>query len=171
MKEAEKAEILQKFKNNELKMLVATTVVEVGIDVQDATIMFIEHSERFGLSQLHQLRGRVGRGNKKSRCILLYAGNLGEVSAERLKVMKKYDDGFKIAEEDLRIRGGGDILGTKQSGFIGFKFATLPEHEDLLNDARDKAKEIVKMPTLSEPNKVLLCLFGYDESLNYINAG
>lgn len=173
MKEAEKTAVLEKFLSGEHRLLVATTVVEVGIDVRDATVMFIEHSERFGLSQLHQLRGRIGRGNKKSTCILLYSGKLGDQSAERLKVMKKTDDGFVIAEEDLRIRGAGDVLGTRQSGFAEFHFAQMPDHQDLLFKARDEAKDILKSdPQLNGRNlRVLLSLFEYDESISYISAG
>ncbi len=176
MKEAEKSAVLQKFLNGEIRLLVATTVVEVGIDVRDATIMFIEHSERFGLSQLHQLRGRVGRGDKESKCILLYAGNLGQASIERLKVMKNTNDGFKIAEEDLRIRGSGDMLGTKQSGFIEFKFAFMPDHENLLEKAREDARGIMKTdPGFATPRgqnlRLLLSLFEYDETIDYVNAG
>lgn len=176
MKEAEKAEVLEKFLKGENQLLVATTVVEVGIDVRDATIMFIEHSERFGLSQLHQLRGRIGRGNKKSTCILLYSGKLGEQSAERLKVMKKTNDGFIIAEEDLRIRGAGDVLGTRQSGFAEFKFAQMPEHQELLYKAQEDAERILETDPYfksqrGEALKYLLSLFEYDESVNYISAG
>lgn len=176
MKEAEKTAVLEKFLKGEHQLLVATTVVEVGIDVRDATVMFIEHSERFGLSQLHQLRGRIGRGNRKSTCILLYSGKLGEDSSERLKVMKKTDNGFTIAEEDLRIRGGGDMLGTKQSGFAEFRFAQMPEHQELLFRAREEAREILqKDPDLKDSRgqnlKILLSLFEYDESLSYISAG
>ena len=154
----------------------ATTVVEVGIDVRDATVMFIEHSERFGLSQLHQLRGRIGRGDKESTCILLYSGRLGPESTERLKVMKKTNDGFIIAEEDLRLRGAGDVLGTRQSGFSEFRFAQMPEHQDLLFKARDEASEILQKDqqlktARGEVLKILLSLFEYDESINYISAG
>ena len=176
MKEAEKSDILQQFQRGDIKMLVATTVVEVGIDVRDATIIFIEHADRFGLSQLHQLRGRVGRGDKKSTCILLYAGNLGGTSMERLKVMKKYNDGFKIAEEDLKIRGAGNMLGTRQSGFHEFRFAVMPHHEFFLMEAREEAKQILKSdPKLSSERgknlQLLLCLFEYDETISYMNAG
>ena len=176
LKEAEKTAVLEKFLKGEHRLLIATTVVEVGIDVRDATVMFIEHSERFGLSQLHQLRGRVGRSDKASTCILLYSGRLGEQSAERLKVMKKHNDGFIIAEEDLRIRGAGDVLGTRQSGFASFRFAQVPEHEDLLYKARDDAEEILKndpqfKTERGENLKTLLSLFEYDESINYLSAG
>ena len=114
---------MQRFANGDSRLLVATTVVEVGVDVPDATIMVIEHAERFGLSQLHQLRGRVGRSDKASSCLLLYADKVGETSRERLKVMRESNDGFYLAEEDLRLRGSGEILGTRQSGMPAFHFA------------------------------------------------
>ncbi len=176
MKEAEKTAVLEKFLRGEHQLLVATTVIEVGIDVRDASVMFIEHSERFGLSQLHQLRGRIGRGDKESTCILLYSGRLGVESAERLKVMKKTSDGFVIAEEDLRIRGAGEVMGTRQSGFTSFSFAQMPEHEELLYKARDEAAEILAADAhlksaRGEKLKLLLSLFEYDESINYISAG
>ncbi|PIR31908.1 MAG: ATP-dependent DNA helicase RecG [Alphaproteobacteria bacterium CG11_big_fil_rev_8_21_14_0_20_44_7] len=176
MKEQQKNEVLQKFINGEHQLLIATTVIEVGIDVRDATIMFIEHAERFGLSQLHQLRGRVGRGDKKSTCILLYAGKLGQASEERLKVMKKYNDGFKIAEEDLKIRGAGEIMGTRQSGFKEFKFAEMPEQQEDLFQAREEARKILQSdPKLLSARgknlRLLLSLFEYDETMEYISAG
>ncbi len=171
LKEKEKDEVLQKFLNGEHKILVATTVIEVGINVPDATIMFIEHAERFGLSQLHQLRGRVGRGDKESKCILLYAGTPGEISAERLKIIKNSTDGFVIAEEDLKLRGSGEVLGTKQSGFAEFKFAQFPRDIDLLEKVRHAAIETVKQNRIDNPKQILLTLFGYDETIDYVNAG
>lgn len=167
LKEEEKNKVLQKFISGEHQLLVATKVVEVGIDVRDATIMFIEHAERFGLSQLHQLRGRVGRGEKKSTCILIYSGNPGETSKRRLMVMKEHDDGFRIAEEDLNIRGGGDTLGTRQSGFKFFRFAEFPKHSELLEQAHKEAQTAA----ISENIKLLLSLLEYDESISYLNAG
>lgn len=176
MKEAEKEAALKKFIDGEFQLLIATTVIEVGIDVSDATIIFIEHAERFGLSQLHQLRGRVGRGDKKSTCILLYSGNISGNSEARLKIMKDTNDGFIIAEEDLKLRGGGDMLGTRQSGFAAFKFTIMSEHKELLFEARKKAKEILKEdPKLTGKNganlRLLLTLFEYDETMEYISAG
>ena len=109
-------------------MLVATTVIEVGVDVPEATIMVIEHAERFGLAQLHQLRGRVGRGAARSTCLLLYKAPLGETAKARLEIMRETEDGFRIAEEDLRLRGEGDVLGTRQSGMPGFRIARLEVH-------------------------------------------
>src|ERR1700712_5318485 len=107
---------MAEFADGGLDLLVATTVVEVGVDVPAATVMVIEHAERFGLSQLHQLRGRVGRGDKPSSCILLYADNSGETAKARIRVLRETNDGFRIAEEDRKLRGGGDLLGTRQSG-------------------------------------------------------
>ena len=123
MKPAERDAVMARFLAGEIRVLVATTVVEVGVDVPDATIMVIEHAERFGLAQLHQLRGRVGRGDKPSVCLLLYKAPLGAVARERLAIMRETEDGFRIAEEDLRLRGGGEILGTRQSGMPGFRIA------------------------------------------------
>ncbi|TIT40159.1 MAG: ATP-dependent DNA helicase RecG, partial [Mesorhizobium sp.] len=121
MKGAEKDEAMRAFKQGETRILIATTVIEVGVDVPDATIMVIEHAERFGLAQLHQLRGRVGRGDIKSSCVLLYKDPLGETAKRRLSVMRETEDGFLIAEEDLKLRGEGELLGTRQSGTPGFQ--------------------------------------------------
>jgi ATP-dependent DNA helicase RecG len=126
------------------RVLVATTVIEVGVDVPDATIIVIEHAERFGLAQLHQLRGRVGRGDKPSSCVLLYKGPLGETAGARLNIMRETNDGFLIAEEDLRLRGGGEILGTRQSGHTGFPDCPGDEHADLMEVARDDARLILE---------------------------
>ena len=128
------------FATGALSILVSTTVIEVGVDVPNASIMIIEHAERFGLAQLHQLRGRVGRGAQDSSCILLYRQPLSEAARERLNVMRRTEDGFVIAEEDLRLRGGGELLGTRQSGLPLFRVATLPEHQPLLEAARDQAR-------------------------------
>lgn len=176
MKEDEKTKIVDEFKNGDKQILVATTVIEVGIDVPDASIIFIEHADRFGLSQLHQLRGRVGRGSKQSTCVLLYADKLSQTAIERLKIMRENHDGFKIAEEDLKIRGSGDILGTKQSGLPNFKFATLPDNYHLLEQAREEAREIIKSDPQLKTEKgknlqILLNLFEYDETIEYISAG
>ena len=112
---------MARFAAGETRLLVATTVIEVGVDVPEATVMVIEHAERFGLAQLHQLRGRVGRGAGHSTCLLLYQAPLGETAKARLAIMRETEDGFRIAEEDLRLRGEGDVLGTRQSGMPGFR--------------------------------------------------
>ena len=133
---------IQKFKNSISKILLATTVVEVGIDIPDADIIVIECSNRYGLAQLHQLRGRVGRGNKKSNCILLYENNLSHIAEQRLKTLKHNDDGFLIAEEDLILRGPGEILGTRQSGQNNFKFVNFKYHNELIDIAKEEAKKL-----------------------------
>jgi ATP-dependent DNA helicase RecG len=176
MKPAEKDEVMARFANGELNILVATTVIEVGVNVPEATIMVIEHAERFGLSQLHQLRGRVGRGGDKSYCFLLYNGPLGETAKERLSVMRETEDGFLIAEKDLQLRGGGDILGVKQSGLPQFRLADLNVHGTLLAAARDDARLIIeKDPELkSERGKALttlLYLFERDQAIQYLRSG
>jgi ATP-dependent DNA helicase RecG len=158
------------------RVLVATTVVEVGVDVPDATIIVIEHAERFGLAQLHQLRGRVGRSDLPSTCLLLYKGPLGQVAEERLRIMRETEDGFVIAEADLKLRGGGEILGTRQSGMPGFRLAH-PEHQTaLMETARDDARLIVETDpdlksTRGEALRVLLYLFGRDAAIRLIRAG
>src|SRR5215475_3401198 len=116
------------FASNELDLLVATTVIEVGVDVPEATVIVIERAERFGLAQLHQLRGRIGRGDKPSTCLLLYASPLSEIAKRRLNILRETEDGFRIAEEDLRLRGAGDVLGTRQSGMPGFRVARIETH-------------------------------------------
>ena len=138
--------------------------------------MVIEHAERFGLSQLHQLRGRIGRGAAKSTCLLLYQGPLGETARARLKIMRETEDGFVIAEEDLRLRGAGELLGTRQSGFPEFHLADLAVHDDLLVIARDDAKVIIERdPELTsergEALRHLLYLFERDEGVRYLRSG
>lgn len=170
MKAADREVTMGKFRDGEIRLLVATTVIEVGVDVPNATVMVIEHAERFGLSQLHQLRGRVGRGEKSSSCLLLYGEGLGENARRRMEVMRETEDGFKIAEEDLKLRGAGDILGTKQSGMPEFKLADMSVHTDLLLTARDDAKHILHTdPKLSSERgqtlRALLRLFDYDEEI------
>ena len=136
----EKDAVMTDFAAGRLKLLVATTVVEVGVDVPNATIMVIEHAERFGLAQLHQLRGRVGRGAAESACILLYDGQLSETARARLDVLRRTEDGFEIAETDWSLRGGGDLLGLKQSGFPDYRLADPVAHRDLLLAAADDAR-------------------------------
>ncbi|WP_075852670.1 ATP-dependent DNA helicase RecG [Rhizobium hainanense] len=172
----EKDAVMMAFKNGEIRLLVATTVVEVGVDVPDATIMVIEHAERFGLAQLHQLRGRVGRGDEASTCILLYKGPLGETGHARLSIMRDTEDGFRIAEEDLKLRGEGELLGTRQSGTPGFRIASLEAHADLLEIARkDAAYLIERDPELTSERGVavrtLLYLFRRDEAIRFLRAG
>jgi len=172
----EKDAVMLAFKSGELRLLVATTVVEVGVDVPDATIMVIEHAERFGLAQLHQLRGRVGRGDEASTCILLYKGPLGETGHARLSIMRETEDGFRIAEEDLKLRGEGELLGTRQSGTPGFRIASLEDHADLLEIARkDAAYLIERDPELTSERgqavRTLLYLFRRDEAIRFLHAG
>ncbi len=176
MKAEEKDAAMRAFKEGDTRLLVATTVIEVGVDVPDATIMVIEHAERFGLAQLHQLRGRVGRGTEASSCLLVYKGPLGETAKARLEIMRATEDGFVIAEEDLRLRGGGEVLGTRQSGLPGFRVARLDRHGDLLAAARDDARLILaRDPTLATPRgealRVLLHLFDQDRGIRLVEAG
>ena len=146
MKDADKHQILQDFKDKKTKILLATTVIEVGIDVPDANIMVIENSERFGLAQLHQLRGRVGRGEKESFCILMHTDSLNELSEKRLEIITETNDGFVIAEEDLKLRGPGDILGLSQTGQPSFTFFDLLANEELQVEAERLAQEVIKLP-------------------------
>ena len=176
MKAAEKDRAMAEFAGGSLAILVATTVIEVGVDVADATVMVVEHAERFGLAQLHQLRGRVGRGGQAGTCLLLYAPPLGETARGRLNIMRETDDGFRIAEEDLRLRGAGEVLGTRQSGMPAFRVADLAEHAALLAAARDDAKLILaRDPELrsqrGEALRVLLYLFERDAAVRYLGAG
>ncbi|MDE4601362.1 ATP-dependent DNA helicase RecG [Sinorhizobium meliloti] len=172
----EKDAVMLAFKNGEIRLLVATTVVEVGVDVPDATNMVIEHAERFGLAQLHQLRGRVGRGDEASTCILLYKSPLSEAGRARLSVLRESEDGFLIAEEDLKLRGEGELLGTRQSGTPGFLIASLEAHADLLEMARkDAAYVIDRDPELTSERgqalRTLLYLFRRDEAIRFLRAG
>ena len=176
MKPAERDAAMAKFQSGETTILVATTVIEVGVDVPEATIMVVEHAERFGLAQLHQLRGRVGRGAGKSSCLLAYHPPLGETAKARLKILRETDDGFVIAEEDLRLRGAGELLGKRQSGMPEFKLADLAAHGELLAAARDDAKLILSRdPELRSPRgealRVLLYLFERDEAVRLLRTG
>lgn len=176
MKAAEKDAAMMDFKDGKTRVLVATTVIEVGVDVPDATIMVIEHAERFGLAQLHQLRGRVGRGSKASTCLLLYKAPLGDIAKDRLKIMRETEDGFRIAEEDLKLRGEGEILGTRQSGTPGFQIAQMEHHGDLLEIARDNARLILNEDAeLTGPQgealRHLLYLHSKDEAVRLLRAG
>ncbi|HEY0725245.1 MAG TPA: ATP-dependent DNA helicase RecG, partial [Pyrinomonadaceae bacterium] len=176
MKGADKDAAMARFAAGETRLLVATTVIEVGVDVPEATIMVIEHSERFGLAQLHQLRGRIGRGTGASTCLLLYKTPLGEIAKARLAILRETEDGFRIAEEDLRLRGEGDVLGTRQSGYPGFRIARPELHGQYLGAARDDAALVLgRDPTLATPRgealRQLLYLFGKDEAIKLIRAG
>jgi ATP-dependent DNA helicase RecG len=173
---AEKDRVMAQFGSGEVSLLVATTVVEVGVDVPAATIMVIENAERFGLAQLHQLRGRIGRGSEASTCLLLYKEPLGEMSKARLKVIRETADGFRIAEEDLKLRGEGDVLGVRQSGLPGYRIARSDVHAQLITQARDEALRIMKEnPGLTggrgEALRCLLYLFERDEALPLMGAG
>jgi ATP-dependent DNA helicase RecG len=176
MKGVDKDTVMAKFQSGEISILVATTVIEVGVNVPEATIMVIEHAERFGLAQLHQLRGRVGRGADKSTCLLVRAEHVGEVAKSRLKIMRESEDGFLIAEEDLKLRGSGEILGTRQSGMPDFKLVDFAVHSDLIEMARDDARLIVSkdMELMSERGKALrhlLYLFERDEGIRLMQSG
>ena len=176
MKGPEKDAAMQRFQRGETKILVATTVIEVGVDVPEATIMVIEHAERFGLAQLHQLRGRVGRGAERSTCLLLYKGPLGAAGRARLEILRETEDGFRIAEEDLRLRGEGDVLGARQAGAPGFRLASLEVHGDLLRAARAEAAAAIEAdPRLADeahrPLRTLLWLFERDAAVKLLEAG
>ena len=176
MKAEEKDAIMEQFQNGALKILVATTVIEVGVNVPEATIMIIENAERFGLAQLHQLRGRVGRGQDKSSCVLLYQGHLSETARARLNILRQTEDGFLIAEEDLRLRGSGELLGTRQSGLPVFRMADLSTHGELLMAARDDVNLILNQdPQLDssrgEALRILLYLFGRDAAIRLLHSG
>lgn len=173
---ADKDAAMARFAAGETRLLVATTVIEVGVDVPEATVMVIEHAERFGLAQIHQLRGRVGRGRERSTCLLLYRVPLGETAKARLEILRETEDGFRIAEEDLRLRGEGDVLGTRQSGMPGFNVARIEVHGPLLEPARKDAQLILSRdPALTSPRgqalRHLLYLFERDEAIRLLRAG
>jgi ATP-dependent DNA helicase RecG len=176
MKGAEKDAAMARFAGGETQLLVATTVIEVGVDVPEATVMVVEHAERFGLAQLHQLRGRIGRGTGHSTCLLLYKTPLGETAKARLATLRETEDGFRIAEEDLKLRGEGDLLGTRQSGLPGFRVARLEFHGKYLGAARDDAALILSRDSglaneRGQALRHLLYLFGKDEAIKLIRAG
>jgi ATP-dependent DNA helicase RecG len=176
LKGAERDAAMAAFKMGETRVLVATTVIEVGVDIPEASIMVVEHAERFGLAQLHQLRGRVGRGAARSTCLLVYHGPLGPTAKQRLAALRSTDDGFVIAEEDLRLRGAGELLGTKQSGLPEFHFADLSLHGELLAAARDDVQLILQrdgglQSARGEGLRALLYLFEQDEAVRYLRTG
>lgn len=163
---------VQEFKNGKYKILVATTVIEVGIDVKDACLIVIEDAQKFGLSQLHQLRGRVGRGDLQSYCVLLHSSNISKAALHRLNIIKQSTDGFFIAEKDLSLRGGGDLIGTKQSGYFEYKIAKIPNHLSLLSQVKDYSKQVFENNFLKQSSnrtefEMLLKIFGYDTVLEY----
>jgi len=180
MKSAEKDRAMAAFadpaREGAVDLLVATTVIEVGIDVPAATVMVVEHAERFGLAQLHQLRGRIGRGAEASTCLLLYQPPLGEIARQRLAILRDTEDGFRIAEEDLRLRGAGEVLGTRQSGLPVLRLADLARHEELIAVAHDDARLVLaRDPELASRRgaalRLLLYLFRRDEAVQYLRAG
>jgi ATP-dependent DNA helicase RecG len=167
---------LEKFADGRTRLLVATTVIEVGVDVPEATVMVVEHAERFGLAQLHQLRGRVGRGRDASFCLLLHDDGLNEVAKRRLLLLRDTEDGFRIADEDFRLRGGGDLLGTRQSGLPGWRLADPVEDEGLLHMAgRDAELLLQKDARLTSERgravRVLLRLFERTAAMRTLQSG
>ncbi len=176
MRAAEKDRVMAGFAAGAVELLVATTVVEVGVDVPDATVMVVERAERFGLAQLHQLRGRVGRSDKPSTCLLLYQSPLAETARRRLQILRETEDGFRIAEEDLRLRGAGEVLGTRQSGLPSLRLADLAAHAGLIALAHDDARLVLdRDPHLESERgqalRTLLYLFRRDEAVQYLRAG
>jgi ATP-dependent DNA helicase RecG len=176
LKGPEKDRVMARFAAGEIDILVATTVIEVGVDITDATIMVVEHAERFGLAQLHQLRGRVGRGERASSCLLLYAAPLGETARARLAILRETEDGFRIAEEDLKLRGAGEMLGTRQSGLPEFRLADLARHQELITAARDDTKLILErdqalLSARGTALRTLLYLFEKDAVVQTLRSG
>ncbi|AIK96406.1 ATP-dependent DNA helicase RecG [Candidatus Odyssella acanthamoebae] len=179
MKAADKDAVMEQFVNGDVDILIATTVIEVGVNVPAATIMIIEHAERFGLAQLHQLRGRIGRGERAATCVLLYGHEMSQVGKERLATMRQTNDGFEIAEADLRLRGGGDILGTRQSGLPGFRLADFVSYPDkmssLLALANTEAKKVLKTDSALRGDRgfairLLLEVFAMDNAIKYTRS-
>jgi ATP-dependent DNA helicase RecG len=176
MKGPEKDAVMARFAGGELSVLVATTVIEVGVDVPNATLMVVEGAERFGLAQLHQLRGRVGRGSDKSTCLLIRGQNLTEVGRARLSLMRETNDGFRIAEEDLRLRGPGEILGTRQSGEEAFRVATVEDVEKLAPVAQSDARLLLDRDgglagERGQAARICLYLFERDQAVGLIRSG
>jgi ATP-dependent DNA helicase RecG len=176
LKPAQKDAAMAAFVDGPPGVLVATTVIEVGVNVPSATAIVVEHAERFGLAQLHQLRGRVGRGADESSCVLLYAQPLGATAKARIEILRETEDGFRIAEEDLRLRGAGEVLGTKQSGLPQFRLADLAAHADLVEIARSDANAVLaRDPKLESARgqalRTLLYLFARDEAFKLARFG
>jgi ATP-dependent DNA helicase RecG len=180
LKAAEKDAVMDQFINGTVDILIATTVIEVGVDVPAASVMVIEHAERFGLAKLHQLRGRIGRGNQTATCLLLYAQSLTATGRKRLEIMRQTNDGFLISEEDLKLRGSGELLGTKQSWLPRFRIADFTSNPDLYGEmfamANREARRICQDdPTLSSPRgqalQLLLSLHGRDAAAKYSPSG
>jgi ATP-dependent DNA helicase RecG len=167
MKPKEKSDTMEQFKSGDIQLLVATTVIEVGVDVPNASLMVIENSERLGLAQLHQLRGRIGRGPLQSHCILLYQTPLSNAGKQRLGVMRKSNDGFYIAEKDLELRGPGQVLGTQQTGLMSFKIADIGRDSSLLDSVRDTSEQIMQLhPEIIDP----LIQRWLGDRVNYVNV-
>jgi ATP-dependent DNA helicase RecG len=157
MKPEDKAYEMERFKNGQTQIMVSTTVIEVGVNIPNASVMVIESSEKFGLSQLHQLRGRVGRGSESSFCILMSSFNLGNDAKKRIKTMTSTNDGFKVAEVDMEIRGPGNLLGTQQSGILDFKIANIINDKEILESARKDVKNLISIdPSLSNLENKLI---------------
>jgi ATP-dependent DNA helicase RecG len=174
MKPKDKEAIMAAFKNGEFSILVATTVIEVGVDVPNATVIVIEHAERFGLSQLHQLRGRVGRGALASHCLLLYSGNLTPFAQQRLQALKDSEDGFYLAEKDLELRGPGEILGSRQSGEMKTRLADLHHHKHLMPFAHDLAVNSLTRPLNAAQRNalaLLLTVFNKETAAQWLRGG
>jgi ATP-dependent DNA helicase RecG len=167
---------MERYRRGELRLLVSTTVVEVGVDVPAANIMVVENAERFGLAQLHQLRGRIGRGGREAWCFLFATPAAPAEAVARLDVLRRHADGFRIAEEDLRLRGPGEVLGTRQSGLPALRLADLAVHADLLAPARDDARRVLAVdPGLDSARgralRYLLRLFERDGAIAYLGSG
>jgi ATP-dependent DNA helicase RecG len=176
IKGAERDRVMEGFAHGDIGLLVATTVVEVGVDVPAATVMVIEHAERFGLAQLHQLRGRIGRGANASTCLLLYATPLSGTAKARLAILRETEDGFRIADEDLRLRGYGEVLGTRQSGMPEMRLVDLAAHADLIPVARDDARLALERDAELKTERgkalrTLLYLFERDQAAGYLRSG
>ncbi|MGJ8537255.1 MAG: helicase-related protein, partial [Parasphingopyxis sp.] len=176
MKGPEKDAVMDRFQRGDLAVLVATTVIEVGVDVPNATLMIVEGADRFGLAQLHQLRGRVGRGDGKSMCLLLRGDALSETARARLKLLRETNDGFRIAEEDLRLRGAGELLGTRQSGDVGFRIAPPELVAELAPVANDDARLLIENEggldsARGEAARIALYLFKRDTAVPLLRSG